>query len=208
MKSHLKRGSLSLSINAVVILVLAIAMLGLGLGFTKKMFAKFGDTLQIPEPELTASESEPIVLTSDSLEIKSTKPTSVPLKYYNTGASAWVFPYLDCNTPCGTAGQATPIYVKAAGVYPSFAVGTPLWIAQGEQKTFRIQLKANFLDSAEPTKICTLNMVWDGASSASTSTDPWSGTGGNFAGACSAWKATTSPGGVLGSKQITITMAG
>ena len=133
--SNLKKASLSLSINAVVILVLAIAMLGLGLGFTKKMFSKFGDTLAIPEPELTASESEPIVLVGDAIDIKYNKDTSLPVKYYS-GVDGCFRPVISCSgSDIEGAGQS---------------------ISQAEQKTWRILIPKNTLGNA--TNICTLWM--------------------------------------------------
>ena len=64
-----KKASLSLSVNAIVILVLAITMLGLGLAFTKGMFAKLKGRLEIPPPDIPATEDDPIVLPADEIEV-------------------------------------------------------------------------------------------------------------------------------------------
>jgi len=145
MKKSLKKASLSLSINAVVILVLAIAMLGLGLGFTKKMFSRFGDTLEIPEPELASSESDPIVLNSDQITIKKNKATTIPVEFYNVGGTGRVYPFLKCSSDC----NAEPRYI-----------GIPLTVAQGGEGRYRLALKAGFLGDKDQV-ICTLYFMKD-----------------------------------------------
>ena len=80
-----KRGSLSLSVNAIVILVLGITMLGLGLAFTKGMFGKLGSKLEIPPPNIPATEDEPIVLPSDEVKVDPKGVTIIPINVYNDG---------------------------------------------------------------------------------------------------------------------------
>lgn len=103
-----KKSNLSLSINAVVILVLAIAMLGLGLGFTKAMFAKFGAKLEVPPPNIPATEDEPIVLPSDVVKAKIGKDLTFSVNIYNNDINPErVQPTLTClnngggNSPIG-----------------------------------------------------------------------------------------------------------
>jgi hypothetical protein len=101
-----KKASLSLSIESVVILILAIAMLGMGIAFTKKMFDKFGNTLEIPPPELAASEDNPIVLSSDDIVVKKDKKIIIPVRFYSTFSTGnyhptlpkyTIYPVLICN---------------------------------------------------------------------------------------------------------------
>ena len=135
-----KKADLSLSVNAVVILVLAIAMLGLGLGFTKNMFAKFGGSLNIPEPELTATESDPIVLSSDKIEIKRTKGASLPVKFYSTSSGTFI-PNLNCP---GVNNQATSVEMT---------------MNPADQNTFRILIPKKFLPDEIDMAICTLSFL-------------------------------------------------
>lgn len=102
-----KKGSLSLSINAIVILVLAISMLGLGLGFTKSMFAKFGSKLDVPPPNIPATEDEPIVLPSDTVKAKIGKDLTFSVNIYNDQIlQATPNPTLSCMK--SGAGQTPP----------------------------------------------------------------------------------------------------
>jgi hypothetical protein len=78
-----KKGSLELSINAIVILVLAITMLGLGLAFTKGMFSKFSSKLSVPEPDIPATADDPVVTSSDSIQITKGKETAFSANFYN-----------------------------------------------------------------------------------------------------------------------------
>lgn len=160
MKKSLKKASLSLSINAVVILVLAIAMLGLGLGFTKKMFGKFGDTIQIPEPELSATESDPIVTNGNTINLKAGKSVDVPFKYYSTTSGPiYVYPFIDCP------------FDDAVGISES--------MNQGEQKLFRMLLKdSEILDTAntETEAICSVKFCKAVAANGNPSANPCTGT--------------------------------
>jgi hypothetical protein len=116
--SFKKKGSLSLSINAIVVLVLAISMLGLGLGFTKSMFAKFGSKLDVPPPNIPATEEEPIVTVSDEYSIKTNKADVLTLNAYNAAQTAVFHPELDCTSftaPVKGADQKIE-----AGTYKSF----------------------------------------------------------------------------------------
>ncbi len=101
-----KKGSLSLSINAIVVLVLAISMLGLGLGFTKSMFAKFGSKLDVPPPNIPATEEEPIVLPADTVKGKIGKTLTFGVNIYNANTAAEsITPTLTCGT--SITGQGT-----------------------------------------------------------------------------------------------------
>ena len=95
------KASLQLSINAIVILVLAIAMLGLGLGFTKGMFAKFGEKLEVPPPDIPATSDEQIVLPKEELEIQHGKTYTFSVNFYNDYSSDNVHPEMDCAAPLG-----------------------------------------------------------------------------------------------------------
>lgn len=162
MRKSLRRASLSLSINAVVILVLAIAMLGLGLGFTKKMFAKFGDTLTIPEPEMTATDSDPIVLTSNTVAMQVGKTTNFPIKYYHSGTTGPIFPHIDCGDDIAATGTDPAIVMKTAGISQT--------MNQGEQKTYRMLIEGSMLDDKD-NKICTLSMCSGTSSDTTTACD-------------------------------------
>ena len=86
----MRKGSLSLSINAIVVLILAVAMLGLGLGFTKSMFSKIGGSLEIPPPNIPATEQDPIALPSEVVEFNHNKNAELGFNFYNDGTHTFL----------------------------------------------------------------------------------------------------------------------
>ena len=131
-----KHASLSLSINAIVVLILAVAMLGLGLGFTKSMFAKFGDKLEVPIPNYPATPEDPIVLPADSVTVSSTKESVLTVNIYaHQGIAATVPPTMSC-VCTGSVSTTDPIFTGqdvGAGEYKGFkAIIPPLSGASGE----------------------------------------------------------------------------
>ena len=114
-----KKGSLSLSINAIVILVLAISMLGLGLGFTKSMFAKFGSKLDVPPPDIPATEGDPIVTVSDEFQIKKNVDYVMTMNIFNAYGTATVTPAIKCGATSMATGTGQSI---TGGTYKSFKV--------------------------------------------------------------------------------------
>jgi hypothetical protein len=111
--SFKKKGSLSLSINAIVVLVLAISMLGLGLGFTKSMFAKFGSKLDVPPPNIPATEDEPIVLPSDTVKAKINKDLSFSVNIYNDQITMMASPPIEFKCLSGATASSLPVSINA-----------------------------------------------------------------------------------------------
>lgn len=106
-----KRASLSLSIEAIVVLVLAISMLGLGLGFTKSMFAKFGTKLDVPAPNIPATEDDPITVESENLQAKVGKPFSFGFNVYNKGTTAVTLTTNTLKVTCTGTGTVPTLMV-------------------------------------------------------------------------------------------------
>jgi hypothetical protein len=170
---------------------MAITMLGLGLGYTTKQFMKFGNVIQIPTPEYTATYDEPIVLGSDIIKISKTKITEIPIRYYVTESLVGVYPVIVCNTTyCMTTDrryQMMSYYDYSPGTIsfplPGVATGTPTFMSTvskniylpeysnislkpGSQISLRIIIPKNFIPQSQ---VCTLEIksynyiYWGGA---------------------------------------------
>jgi hypothetical protein len=123
-----KRGSLSLSIESVIVLVLAISMLGLGLGFTKQMFDKFGSTLELPKPDMYASESYPLVTFSDIIDLDRNKATFLPARGYKSDTMVYTEDVVYLSCPFGSfTGLAISVrnYQQATDTENDFMVYIP-----------------------------------------------------------------------------------
>jgi hypothetical protein len=178
-----KKGSLSLSYNAVVTLVLSIAMLSLGIGFTKQMFNRFGSTLEIPPPDMWASEENPIVLNSELIEVKRNKQIILPVRFYSS-FNGEVYPALNCYCPTGPGllwhdgashgdlnalsnwmqfGQyEMPPENERAAKQKGCYLGSSKIMTHGEQATFQLILDKTFMGDKSSIQ-CTLKFKarWD-----------------------------------------------
>jgi len=146
-----KKASLSLSINAIVVLVLAITMLGLGLAFTKGMFGKLSSKLSVPEPDYPATKDDPIVLSTDKLDIEKSKEFIFSVSVYNDEFSGAVTGSLECPDQSGAGAMgknsAPPV------------VSAPQEIPPADKKTFKFIVPASLLKITS-TRVCSLEF-WD-----------------------------------------------
>jgi len=147
-----KKGSLDLSINAIVILVLAITMLGLGLAFTKGMFSKFSNRLDVPVSNVLATKDEQIALSTEDLQITKGKDFAFSVNFYNDvfGGSDEIVGKLSCpNLAPATAFNAC---------------SAPQTVPSADQKGFKFivmnkqtvgEITTSILDMPA-TRVCTL----------------------------------------------------
>jgi len=110
------------------------------------MFSKFGDTLTIPDPELTASESDPIVLSSDNVKIKWNKATSIPMKFYNSGSQGLFIPTIECMIESNSTGANVQTFINLTGADQT--------VSQGDQKLFRMLIPAETINTSQA--VCVL----------------------------------------------------
>ncbi len=138
-----KNASLSLSVNAIVVLVLAITMLGLGLAFTKGMFGKLQGKLEIPPPNIPATQDEPIVLPSDEIKLVPSKEFTFSINIYNyEGMKGYLKPTIVCKD-AGTNYVLTQI--ASSQEVPSDSYGS-----------FKITVPPNGVATLTGKKVCTI----------------------------------------------------
>lgn len=145
MKKGFKQASMELSINTIVILVIAIAVLGLGLAFTKNMFGSLGSQLKIEPPEYHANPSEPIVLSTSTIDVNFGKELDIPISIYNVcGAEIVAATGTNNNIQITCDGLATTsIAVQSGG---------KLQLDAGTESIFRVIVKTTQGQGELPSK--------------------------------------------------------
>jgi hypothetical protein len=117
----MKKGAVELTLNTIVIIVFAVTLLGLGLFFIKDYFGKAQELIQLPEPTVEASVSEPIALGFNQMDVKRNSQARFTVGFYNNyNETVNVKPEISECVPEGL-GNSTQSITEAVDVGESVA---------------------------------------------------------------------------------------
>ena len=98
----MNKQGITLSLQAIVAIIFAVAVLVLGLFFISNLFDGATRTLVIPEPNIEASATTPLILPFESLVVSAGSQINFSLSYYNVDVTRQVEPMLLACAPQNT----------------------------------------------------------------------------------------------------------